>query len=75
MLIGDNSFVLLLPSNVSSTKKSCMIETTVGKSRAEKRKRGNLSVLVIWEIMVLDVKSQSLDLKYSLFCLFYLEEE
>ena len=75
MLIGDNSFVFLLPSDISSAKKCCMIEITVGKSRAEKRKRGNLSVLVIWEIMVLDVKSQSLNLKYCLFGLFYLEEE
>lgn len=73
MLICDNSFVLLLSSNVSSAKKGFMMEITVGKSRAEKRKRGNFSVLVIWEIMVLDVKSQFLNLKYSLFGLFYLE--
>lgn len=56
MLIGHNSFVLLLPSNVYSAKKSCMVEITVGKGKAEKGKGGNLLVLIIWEIMVLDIK-------------------
>ena len=75
MLIGGNSSVLLLPSHVSSAKKSCMVEITVGKSKTEKSKGDNLSVLIIWKIMVLDTKSQSSSLKHFLFCLFYLEEE
>lgn len=42
-----------------------MVGISVGKSRAGKSKGGNLSVLlIIWEIVILDIKSQSLRLKY-----------
>lgn len=68
MLIGDNGFMLVLPSNISEVKKGCMVGITGGKIKARKEQmRQSFSIPLVILKPILAAK--------ILVCLFYLEEE